>query len=284
MQKTNLPGLDQIVLSVVMPAYNERATIAEIVQRVLAVPLRKELIIVDDGSTDGTRDILRDIQKRHSGPELRVLFQPENLGKGAALRAGIQAAHGDYVIIQDADLEYDPRDYFVLLQPCLEHGADVVYGSRFIGGAQRRVLFFWHAVGNQLLTTLSNVFTDLNLTDMETCYKLFRREVIQGLRLEQDRFGFEPEVTAKISHRGLRIYEVGITYNGRGYEEGKKIGWKDAVEALQCILRYGIRQRRVARRGRSGFVTLSSPPPDRDGTRPAQSEPSLARQSQPRPR
>ena len=237
--------IDEILLSVVMAVFNERATVAEMVARVLAVPLNKELIVVDDGSTDGTRDILRELKAYH--PRLNVFFQPVNRGKGAALRVGIMAAQGDYVVIQDADLEYDPQDYIRLLQPCLEYNADVVYGSRFIGGSPRRVLLFWHAVGNQLLTMLSNAFTDLNLTDMETCYKLFRREVIQGIQLEQDRFGFEPEVTAKIAHRGLRIYEVGISYNGRDYAEGKKIGWRDGVEALYCIMRYGLRHRRSAR-------------------------------------
>ena len=243
-----MPELDQITLSVVMPAFNERATIAEIIRRVMAVPIRKELIVVDDGSTDGTREILRTLQEQYPPHELRVIFQPQNRGKGAALRTGLQAARGDYVVIQDADLEYDPREYPRLLQPCLEHDADVVYGSRFAGAGPHRVLFFWHAVGNKVLTTVSNAFTDLNLTDMETCYKLFRREVIQSIRLEQDRFGFEPEVTAKIAHRDLKIYEVGISYYGRGYAEGKKIGWRDAIEAFYCIVRYGIQQRRKARR------------------------------------
>ncbi len=237
-------------MSFIVPAYNEAATILEVLERLEALVLDKQIIVVDDGSTDGTRGTLRKLAERYPSTELRVFFQPANRGKGAALRKGIKAARGDYVVIQDADLEYDPREYVRLLQPCLENGADVVYGSRFVGGAQRRVLFFWHAVGNQVLTTLSNAFTDLNLTDMETCYKLFRREVIQGIRLEQDRFGFEPEVTAKIAHRGLRVYEVGISYDGRDYAEGKKIGWKDGFEALYCIMRYGIRQQRAARRAR----------------------------------
>ena len=236
-----MPGMEDVLLSVVMPAYNERATIQEIVARVLAVPVRKELIIVDDGSLDGTRDILRTIEARYDN--VRVILQPHNMGKGAALRTGIQAARGDYVIIQDADLEYAPPDYPKLLQPCLEHDADVVYGSRFTGGDQRRVLLYWHSVGNKMLTTLSNMFTDLNLTDMETGYKVFRREIIQGVPLQQDRFGFEPEVTAKIALRNLKIYEVGISYAGRTYDEGKKIGLKDAFEAVYCIVKYGVEQR-----------------------------------------
>jgi glycosyltransferase involved in cell wall biosynthesis len=237
-------NIDTIVLSVVMPAYNEEATIEEIVERVLSVPIEIELIIVDDGSTDRTRELLGKIAEKHPAPKVRVHLQPHNQGKGAALKKGISLATGDYVIIQDADLEYDPSDYLLLLEPCVKHSADVVYGSRFAGGASKRVLFFWHSIGNRFLTTLSNMFTDLNFTDMETCYKLFKREIIQAIDIEQERFGFEPEVTAKISHRGYRIYEVGISYDGRGYEEGKKIGWKDGVEALLCIVKYGIAQRR----------------------------------------
>jgi glycosyltransferase involved in cell wall biosynthesis len=200
------------------------------------------------------------LSERYAGVQLRVLSQSQNRGKGAALRRGITAARGQYVIIQDGDLEYDPRDYPSLLRPCLEMQADVVYGSRFVSGAERRVLLFWHSVGNWLLTLVSNALTDLNLTDMETGYKLFRREVIQSIDLKQDRFGFEPEVTAKIAHRGLRIYEVGISYNGRGYEEGKKIGWKDAVQALYCILRYGVESRLAASRRRAGLRSGSDSP------------------------
>jgi glycosyltransferase involved in cell wall biosynthesis len=244
---------DGVLLSVVMPVYNEAATVERVVERVLAVPMPKELIVVDDGSTDGTDAVLRRLSERYAVTEVRVLSQPRNRGKGAALRRGIMAARGQYVVIQDADLEYDPAEYPTLIRPCLQDRADVVYGSRFVGGDERRVLLFWHAVGNWLLTLISNAFTDLNLTDMETGYKLFRREVIQSLDLKQDRFGFEPEVTAKIAHRGLRIYEVGISYNGRGYEEGKKIGWRDAVQALFCIVRYGIESRMTARRRRSAL-------------------------------
>jgi glycosyltransferase involved in cell wall biosynthesis len=227
-----------------MPAYNETATIAEIISRVMAVPIEKEVIVVDDGSTDGTRDILRELAGQYDQQVLRVFMQTRNQGKGAALRRGIAEARGRYVVIQDADLEYDPRDYPALLRPCYEHDADVVYGSRFVSGSERRVMFFWHSIGNQLLTFLSNAFTDLNLSDMETGYKLFRREVIQSIQIQQDRFGFEPEVTARISHRGLKVYEVGISYAGRGYEEGKRIGWKDALEAIYCIVYYGIAQLR----------------------------------------
>lgn len=254
---------NDVLLSVVMPVYNEASTVATTIDRVLAVPLPKELIVVDDGSTDGTREVLCRVSERHADQELHVLSQPWNRGKGAALRRGIKAARGQYVVIQDADLEYDPRDYPSLLRPCLELQADVVYGSRFVSGAERRVLLFWHSVGNWLLTLVSNAFTDLNLTDMETGYKLFRREVIQSLDLKQDRFGFEPEVTAKIAHRGLRIYEVGISYHGRGYEEGKKIGWRDAVQALVCIVRYGVESRLSAGRRPADQPLTRAYPADR---------------------
>jgi glycosyltransferase involved in cell wall biosynthesis len=226
-------------LSVVMPIYNEQATLRQVVERVLAVPLEIELICVDDGSRDGSGGLLAELQKQHQ--QVRVLLQPQNMGKGAALRRGIQEATGDFVIIQDADLEYDPGDYPALLGPLLQDKADVVYGSRFLGAAPHRVLYFWHSVGNWFLTLVSNCLTNINLTDMETCYKVFRREVIQAIPIEEDRFGFEPEITVKVAKRRLRIYEVGISYWGRTYEEGKKIGWKDGVWALWCLLKYSVK-------------------------------------------
>jgi glycosyltransferase involved in cell wall biosynthesis len=228
-------------LSVVMPCYNEESTIREIVARVLAQPFDIELVIVDDGSQDSTREILAELAEAH--PQIRVHLQPQNAGKGAALRRGFQEATGDVVLVQDADLEYDPSEYDRLVGPIVDGRADVVYGSRF-AGETRRVLYFWHSVGNQMLTLLSNMVTDLNLTDMETCYKVFRREVIQSLTLEEDRFGIEPEMTAKLSQiPGLRIYEVPISYDGRTYEEGKKIGLKDAFRAVYAIGKYGIIKR-----------------------------------------
>jgi len=228
-----------IKLSVVMPVYNERATLSVIIGRVLAVPMDVELVCVDDGSTDGSREILVDLQSRH--PQLRVLLQPKNMGKGAALRRGIKEASGDFVVIQDADLEYDPGEYPRLLEPLIQGKADVVYGSRFLGGGPHRVLYFWHSVGNWILTLLSNCLTNINLSDMETCYKVFRREVIQSIPIEEDRFGFEPEITVKVARRKLRVYEVGISYSGRTYEEGKKIGWKDGVRAMYCLVKYSLR-------------------------------------------
>jgi len=227
-------------LSVVIPVYNERASVAALIERVQAVPIPKEILVVDDGSTDGTREVLDGL----AGTEgLRVLRHERNRGKGAALRTGFREATGDVVIVQDADLEYDPAEYRKLLQPLLDGKADVVYGSRFIGGESHRVLFFWHYVGNKFLTLLSNAVTNLNLTDMETCYKAFRRETLQRVQLREDRFGFEPEITAKVARLGARIYEVGIAYSGRTYAEGKKIGWRDGVRALWCILKYGLLRR-----------------------------------------
>jgi glycosyltransferase involved in cell wall biosynthesis len=227
-------------LSVVMPVYNERATLRAVIDRVLAVDPAVELLCVDDGSSDGSREILAELEQQHA--QVKVLLQARNMGKGAALRRAIGEATGDYVIIQDADLEYDPCDYHLLLGPLQSGQADVVYGSRFVGSGPHRVLYFWHSVGNRLLTLISNMITNLNLTDMETCYKAFRREVIQSIRLEEDRFGFEPEVTVKIAKRRLRVYEVGISYSGRTYAEGKKIGWKDGFRALWCLAKYGIKE------------------------------------------
>jgi glycosyltransferase involved in cell wall biosynthesis len=227
-------------LSVVMPVYNESATLREVVLKVLAVPLEIELICVDDGSRDGSREILSELQAEH--PQIRSVLQPKNMGKGAALRRGIQEATGDFVIIQDADLEYDPAEYPLMIEPLVQGKADVVFGSRFLGGAPHRVLYFWHSVGNRLLTLLSNCLTNINLSDMETCYKVFRREVIQSIPIEENRFGFEPEITVKVARRHLRIYEVGISYWGRTYEEGKKIGWKDGVRAFYCLLKYSVKE------------------------------------------
>jgi glycosyltransferase involved in cell wall biosynthesis len=231
-----IPLPADLKLSVVIPVYNERRWIAEVLRRVKAVRIPKEIIVVDDGSTDGTRELLR----RLADDEVKVVLQARNQGKGAALREGFRCATGSIIIVQDADLEYDPAEYPRLIQPIVEDRADVVFGSRFIGESHR-VLYFWHSVANKALTTLSNMFTNLNLTDMETCYKVFRREVLKDLRLKSNRFGFEPEITAKVARRrdpAWRIYEVPITYSGRTYDEGKKIGLKDAFVALYCIIRY----------------------------------------------
>jgi glycosyltransferase involved in cell wall biosynthesis len=239
--------VEQSCLSVVMPCYNEVGHVRDCVKRVLESPYVAELLIVDDGSTDGTREVLA----AFDDPRVRVLLQDVNQGKGAALRRGFGEATADFVVVQDADLEYDPSEYAKLLVPLIEGQADVVYGSRFLGGEAHRVLYFWHSVGNKVLTLASNMFTDLNLTDMETCYKAFRREVVQSFVLEENRFGIEPELTAKIAAGGWRVYEVGITYDGRTYEDGKKIGWRDGFRAVYCIVRYSsVATRRRSRRSR----------------------------------
>jgi glycosyltransferase involved in cell wall biosynthesis len=232
-------------LSIVIPAYNEAPTIHLILDKVRAVALleglQKEVIIVNDCSKDDTEGAVLRYQASHPDFPIRYLKHEVNQGKGAALRTGIQHATGDFLIIQDADLEYDPEEYNIILAPMLKGFADVVYGSRFMGGKPHRILFFWHSIGNHFLTFLSNMFTNLNLTDMETCYKAFRREVIQSISLRENRFGFEPEITAKVARiKGIRIYEVGISYYGRTYEEGKKIGWRDGFRAIWCILKYGM--------------------------------------------
>jgi glycosyltransferase involved in cell wall biosynthesis len=228
-------------LSVIIPCYNEINTIDSIIEAVLLAPYSDiEIIIIDDKSNDGTREKLKFLIEP-SGKVHQVLYHEKNQGKGAAIRTGIQAATGDIIIIQDADLEYDPNEYPRLIEPILNNRADVVFGSRFLGSNAHRVLYFWHRVGNGFLTLLSNMFTNLNLTDMETCYKVFRREIIQNISIEENRFGFEPEITAKISKVNCRIYEVGISYYGRTYEEGKKIGWRDGVRAIYCILKYNLR-------------------------------------------
>ncbi len=251
--RQNPLALSNPKVSVVIPVYNEKSTIEEILRRVVDTDVRKEVIIVDDCSTDGTRQILEAMASRQANGEteisalnredalslgdLRFFFQPMNQGKGAGLKRGFKEATGEIILVQDADLEYDPRDYEKLLEPIVDGRADVVYGSRFLGGPQR-VHYFWHYVANRILTLLSDIFTNLKLTDMETCYKVFRKEVLQGIELKSSRFGFEPEITAKIAKRDWRIYEVPISYAGRTYEEGKKITWKDGVQALWCIVRY----------------------------------------------
>jgi glycosyltransferase involved in cell wall biosynthesis len=226
------------MLSVIVPCYNEVRTICAVAERVRGAPYdNKEIIVVDDGSSDGSAHVIRS-QLEPKG--IKAIYHDRNMGKGAALRSGIRSATGDIVLIQDADLEYDPAEYPALVQPILEDKADVVYGSRFMGGRPHRVLLFWHMVGNKFLTTLSNMFTNINLTDMETGYKAFRREIIQAISIEEDGFGFEPEITAKVAKLKCRIYEVGISYHGRTYEEGKKIGWWDGLRTLWCIIKYNV--------------------------------------------
>jgi len=254
-RRHNPSALPDPKVSIVIPVYNEKNTIDEILRRVLDTSVRKEVIIVDDCSTDGTRQILENMAARQANgdafapaqngeepielKDLRFFFQAPNQGKGAALRMGFAQVAGEIVLVQDADLEYDPRDYGVLLEPIIDGRADVVYGSRFLGGPQR-VHYFWHYVANRMLTLLSDIFSNLKLTDMETCYKVFRKEVLAGIHLKSNRFGFEPEITAKIAKHNWRVYEVPITYAGRTYEEGKKITWKDGVQALWCIVRYSL--------------------------------------------
>lgn len=236
---------DEFLLSVVVPVYNEQATLRQIVDRVRSVPIRKEIILVDDCSRDNSAAVIRELQaefEHDAENRIQGAFHPKNRGKGAALRTGFATAQGDVIIVQDADLEYDPSEYPRLLQPIVEGKADVVFGSRFLGDQAHRVLYFWHYLGNRFLTTLSNCFTNLNLTDMETCYKVFTRQSLQAIlpALKQDRFGFEPEVTAKIARKRFRIFELSISYSGRTYEQGKKIGWRDGIQAIWCIVRYAI--------------------------------------------
>jgi len=227
-------------LSIIIPVYNEKSTVRAIIDKVNAVAIDKELIIVDDFSNDGTREILREIEKEITDGSIKFLYHETNMGKGAGIRTGIREVTGDFVIIQDADLEYNPEDYHRLLKPVLEADADVVYGSRFLGGEYVRVLYFWHMIGNKFLTLLSNMFTNLNLTDMETCYKLIRSSFLKRITVNENRFGFEPEITAKLSKLNCKFFEVSVSYSGRTYEEGKKINWKDGCKAIWCIIRYNI--------------------------------------------
>ena len=227
----------EYTLSVLIPVYNEVNTLLELIDRVRDVEINKEIILVDDGSTDGTRELMRE-QIDGQFPDVKIFYHAQNQGKGAAIRTAIAQATGDYLIVQDADLEYDPREYYTLLEPILDGRADVVYGSRFLGGGAHRVHFFWHRMGNGLLTLLSNMLTNLNLTDMEVCYKVFKREVLQSITLRCNKFDFEPEVTAKVARKHYRIYEVPISYSGRDYDEGKKIGWRDGVQAIWTIIKY----------------------------------------------
>jgi glycosyltransferase involved in cell wall biosynthesis len=232
--KKNIPN--EKTVSIIVPVFNEKDTIKQIIDTILNTPCKKEILIIDDGSTDGTRDILNKLKH----PNVKVVLHENNYGKGKAIQTGIKNSRGDIILIQDADLEYDPNEYPVLLQPILAGKADVVYGSRFKGLGAHRVLYFWHYLGNKFLTLLSNIFTDLNLTDMECCYKVFTKDALAGIKIEENRFGFEPEITAKISKKNLRIYEVPISYYGRTYAEGKKINWKDGFRALYCILKYNL--------------------------------------------
>ncbi len=237
-------------ISIIIPAFNEANTIEAILEKIISVRLadnvQKEIIVVDDASTDGTVEKVNSFLRNRSGEEIKLFRQEVNQGKGAAIHRGIAEATGDYIVIQDADTEYNPREYNALLQPVLDGFADVVYGSRFAGGEPHRILFYWHSIGNKLLTTLSNMFTNLNLTDMETCYKLFRADQLKSLLLKENRFGFEPEVTAKIARiPKIRIYEVGVSYYGRTYEEGKKIDWRDGFHAIYCVLKYNIFDRKA---------------------------------------
>ena len=233
---STLAEIKNMKISVVVPVFNERNTIEAIIDRIKAVPLKMEIVVVDDCSNDGTREILN----RMNDDMVKIIYHEANMGKGAALRTGFRNITNDIVIVQDADLEYDPGEYHKLIKPIIDGKADVVYGSRFMGSEPHRVLYFWHMVGNKILTFLSNMFTNLSLTDMETCYKVFRSEVLRNMTIEENRFGFEPEITAKLAKMDLRIYEVGISYAGRSYKEGKKINWKDGFSAIRCILKYNI--------------------------------------------